>query len=714
MVNAARLSKREVAELTGRSERWVEQNRERLDAAAVGRASNGREDLRYSLAALPPEAQAVWAERQRQKIVEIPAKDPAQLTLGLTAPVGANLSEGDRAEAARRFGAIEPIVTPRKFELLQVQCPTRGQLVEYLCAEHKVRPRTLYNWLTAWRRGGLPALVSRDRSDKGRPRAMTPAAFDFLLAAAMPQRGVYGVLSVAEIFRAYEEERVWRAAHANKPMDDFGRSKYARYLDEDGRLRESAQLPPVSCKTFRTWFNRIPEVARVMAREGGEAYRNSQEVLSFRDLAAVQPLDYVVMDHRVLDIFCLVPKRGGWKLARPWLTAAIDMRTRKWLAWAIVETPSSASIAAVLKRTFLDHGLPASVYWDNGKDFRCEWLEGGRLKAAPRAPAGELETTWRGALGTLGIRVHHAIVRNARAKLIEPNFGRVSGFDRTLPEWCGHKPGARPERFGKLLKEHEAWLDGRRETTPFRTIGQVAALYNKALEMLNERELEGEGMQKATPTGRGWMCPNEAWEVLIRHVERRTVDADLLKFCFAKRRELTVKHGEVKTSFCGRDYHYRLTGNAVALMALNGQTVDFAYDPLDLGEAAIYYRDRFVGLASCVELRQMGEDAFVEDEKNRRRSRREVKRFIEAVHQAVPVPSPETRLERRRAVAPTREGALRAESPAEMPAAIVEAEAATRAARDFSFDDAPEAGLVAKPAPAAGDDDGEFRFFQGE
>ena len=56
-------------------------------------------------------------------------------------------------------------------------------------------------------------------------------------------------------------------------------------------------------------------------------------------------MDYVVMDHRVLDIFCLVPVRGGWKLARPWLTAAIDMRTRKWLAWGIFETPSSDAIS---------------------------------------------------------------------------------------------------------------------------------------------------------------------------------------------------------------------------------------------------------------------------------------------------------------------------------------------------------------------------------
>ena len=32
-------------------------------------------------------------------------------------------------------------------------------------------------------------------------------------------------------------------------------------------------------------------------------------------------------------------------------------------------------------------------------------------------------------------------------------------------------------------------------------------------------------MNKVTPTGRGWMCPNEAWEILIRNVDRREVAA---------------------------------------------------------------------------------------------------------------------------------------------------------------------------------------------
>jgi hypothetical protein len=454
-----------------------------------------------------------------------------------------------------------------------------------------------------------------------------------------------------------------------------------------------------------------------MGRQGDEAYRNG-ELISFRDLAAPWPLDYVVMDHRVLDIFCLIPKREGgkcrgWSLARPWLTAAIDMRTRKWLSWVIVETPSSDSIAAVLKMVFITDGLPKALYWDNGKDFRCQWLEGNSERTRTVERADSLPNTWAGVLETLGIRVHHAIVKNARAKLIEPAFGAVADFDKTLPEWCGHKPGARPERFARMLKDHEAWLSGNLPSPPFRTIERVAELYALALNDINEREHRGEGMKKVTPTGVGWMCPNEAWEILIRHVERRAIPEEVLQLCFAKRRELTVRNGEIQTTFDGHQYHYRLVANRTALLGLNDRKVELAYDVLDLSKAAVYYDSAFIGLAECLELRRQGEAAFVEDERDRRRTRREVKKLIKSLHQVVPVPDSETHLRRRQEVLPSRVEPERPAAAVELPAAIDAAAKARAEEREFSFADAAPLGIVATEAPVADDSD-EFHFFEGE
>ncbi|HWE50505.1 MAG TPA: hypothetical protein VG273_11970 [Bryobacteraceae bacterium] len=695
MAGKALLRTSEVAEALGVSERHAR----RISPGQI--AATGRRET--ELKDLPPDAQLEWS--RRNKVVAMsPKAAPGQLALSLTVPTGPNLSPEDRIEVDKRYRVIEPLLKPEGFVSIWAQNKnSRVKVIDWLAKQHKTKRRTVYNWLTAWKQGGLPALVPKDRSDKGKPKALNPAALDFLVAAAFPKHGAYGKLTVRDIYRAYGEERDWRAKHQTKPLGDMERSKYARYITTDGYLAPSAQLPEASYGTFRNWFERIPEIARVMAREGDEAF-NTQEIISFRDLSSVKPLDYLVMDHRRLDIFCLVPDgKNGWSLARPWLTAAIDMRTRKWMGWAIVETPSSDSIATVLKRSFLSHGLPVACYWDNGKDFRCEWLEGGSARTETRK-AGELDKVFRGVLDTLGIRVHHAIVKRARSKIIEPNFGRTADFDRTLPWWCGHNPIARPsERFDKLLVQHERWLMG--EAAPaFPTINEVAAFYEDHLNELNERAMEGaEGMNKITPTGRGWMCPNEAWERLAPQVTRREVPEDVLHLCFAKRRKLTIRGGAIHATFGGEKWHYRLASNEMRLMAFNGCEVELAYDPLDLQTAAVYHESRLLGLVECLELRRMGEETFIADEKMRRIGRRETKRFIANVHEQVYIPDHTERAARRAAVEPRREPARRTVQAA-LPGAIADTVAAIA-----ENNARPEAISVEKvAAPPAADDNFDF------
>jgi hypothetical protein len=701
-----------------RSQRWVERNTSLFSTSPLGDAGNGCPAVGVEVKSLPSGAQRKYADN----VLESATQGPGQLALELTMPIGMNLSPEGQLEAERRFRIIEPLATPATYRGLWAQSgQSKTEVVKFLALQHKTTGRTIYRWFQRWSDGGLPALAPKDRSDKAQPRKPNPAALDFLLAAASPRQGAYGELSVREIHRAYQEESAWRAAHAGQPLGEFESHKYSRYTDEKGKLSTAAQLPELSYDTMRRYFYRIPEVVRALARSGQEAFSNTQEIISFRDLGALLPLDYVVMDHRCLDLFCMIQVRDGWKLIRPWLTASIDMRTRKWLAWTLVETPSSDSIAYVLKRSFILHGLPKAVYWDNGKDFRCHYLEGKQTKIRESGAATELSDGWRGVLETLGIRVHHAIVRRARAKIIEPNFRATALFDKSLPWWCGHRPTTRPERFQDLLDRHAKWIAGEAESPAFPTIQQLAADYDDQMEALNERERpHSQGMQKVTATGRGWMGPNECWEKLIGQVDRRDAPPEVLQFAFNKRRDLTVKHGEVRTAFHGQQFHYRLNDSSVKLMALNGLKIQFAYDPMDLETAALYYRDRFVGLATCVELRRMGEseDAFVQDERDRRASRREVTRFIARVHQQVHIPDHRERANRRREVLPVRVEPKRPEIAAEVPKAVADAAASASGERKFSFAAAPAAGaeLIARANDNAyrDDDDATFQFFKDE
>jgi hypothetical protein len=145
------------------------------------------------------------------------------------------------------------------------------------------------------------------------------------------------------------------------------------------------------------------------------------------------------------------------------------------------------------------------------------------------------------------------------------------------------------------------------------------------------------------------------------------------------------------------------------MLALNGKKVELAYDPLDLGKAAIYFDSRFIGLADCIALRRMGEDAFVQDERDRRLARRQVKQLIKAVHQAVPVPDAETHFARRRAVAPERAAVARVEVPAQIPEGVARAHAAMQAERAAVLE--PVAVLRVE-RPSEPEDDGTFVFFR--
>jgi transposase InsO family protein len=678
-----------------------------IPVAATAPAQNGKPRPLFNLEAVEAERRT----KQRGGGALIPSVAPANAF---------DASQEGQARAADLFQRlVAPIIFPERYAELHARFPRRRQLIEHVAKEGGVDRRTVERYLARWKseqgQSGVAALARKVREDKGDSRALNRAAQELIVSAILPKPHSYGALSVRDVFRLYQDERAFRESHAGLPLTGSDREKYARYLDAEGRLLPSAQLPKASYQTFVRFVDSVPQPVKTMARKGEDAYRNS-ELLSHRDIASMLPMDYVVMDHRVLDLFCLAPERGGWRLMRPWLTAALDMRTRKFLAWVIVETPSSDSIAAVLRQVFAKFGLPEHLYWDNGRDFRCEFFEGS---AAQRCTAGaitSLPEKWCGVLESVGVRVTHAIAYNARAKLIEPAFLNVSHFDRTLPEYCGHKPGTRPERLAAMLKEHEAWTAGERSTTPFRTIEEIAYLYSELLgKDLNEREHSGVGMEKVAPFGKAWHCPNSAWEILIKRVERRSISDEQLQIVFGKRRPLTIQHGEATMTFGGRKFHYRLSADPMKLLALEGRRVELGYDALDLSQGAIYSEGLFLGLASCPALRKMGEDSFIEDEIQRRHARKQVKQAIASIHRAVPVPSPEAALDRRRAVAPVRIDPERPERPALLAQPLMDAAAALKAEREFRFDQASAAiDVVRIPAEAPADESERFNFFGDE
>ena len=110
--------------------------------------------------------------RRRRASPVLAAADPVDAGTGLSLPIGPKLSAGDKAEAIRKFGVVEPLISPGKFVALWAGCGgLKMAVMDLLAGQHQVSRNTLYRWLKSYKTSGLQGLAGRpERSDKGRAR----------------------------------------------------------------------------------------------------------------------------------------------------------------------------------------------------------------------------------------------------------------------------------------------------------------------------------------------------------------------------------------------------------------------------------------------------------------------------------------------------------------------------------------------------------------
>jgi hypothetical protein len=157
-------------------------------------------------------------------------------------------------EAVRRFAIIEPLIArDRYLALWKAFNKRKGGLMRFLALRHKVSSRTLYLWVSHWRRGGLPGLVRRHRRDRGFSRVLNRTAFNFLRSVVGSSKPPTGV----EVFQAYNQEREYRAVHIGSVVGKFDRVKYKDFIDRAGRLTEGARLPAVKVRTLQHYYSRV-------------------------------------------------------------------------------------------------------------------------------------------------------------------------------------------------------------------------------------------------------------------------------------------------------------------------------------------------------------------------------------------------------------------------------------------------------------------------
>ncbi|XWW48541.1 DDE-type integrase/transposase/recombinase (plasmid) [Fibrella sp. USSR17] len=310
-------------------------------------------------------------------------------------------------------------------------------------------------------------------------------------------------------------------------------------------LRRGLKAP--GYPTVYRWCRALDPALLCMARQGVAHYQHQFELVHRWESQAPNALWQA--DHTMLDIW--VQDEGGQRV-RPWLTLIEDDYSRAICGYTLsTQTPGAIQIALALRHAIRPktnalwpmHGLPNQLYTDRGRDFLSDHIEEiclrlhiGVLRARARQPRGKGKIE----------RVFHTL-----------NMGLL----QRLPHYT--KQATSPAEQPMLTL---AQLDDHLETYLIHTYHQQSHQTTGQTPLIRWSE---NGFVPNQPTD--WTLLNE---LLVTISKPRKVQRDGIRF---------------------KRFRYLST----TLAAYVGESVTIRYDPKDMAQIRVYYRDEFLCSALC-------------------------------------------------------------------------------------------------------------------
>ena len=328
-----------------------------------------------------------------------------------------------------------------------------------------------------------------------------------------------------------------------------------------------------SYSSFYRRLNRdIPEGVKVLGREGHKAYNDRCAPYIRRIYEDIASNEWWIADNNTFDVI-VVDKNG--KQHRPYLTAFMDARSGILTGYYITYNPSSEATLIALRKGILEYGIPDNIYVDNGREFLTFDIGGlGHRRKKPKN--GEERFEPPGVFKRLGINMTNAIVRNAKAKIIERRFRDVKdSLSRLFDTYTGGSVVEKPERLKGVLKKDEIYSDDE---------------FQEYVEAVIDYYFNLQPYHGAVPADHGKLKMDVFNEHLIK---KRTATAEALNLMLMRSsRAQTVGRRGVHLDIAGGRIDY-WNDDFVHLML--GKKVYFRYDPDNLSEVRIYdLEDRYI------------------------------------------------------------------------------------------------------------------------
>lgn len=443
-----------------------------------------------------------------------------------------------------------------------------------------ISPRTLYRKWQAYEAGDLEGLVdNRGGSNKGKTTIPEEIRNGFLYFYLDERR--------LPIARCYELTKEW--------TDEF----YPELL---------SSLP--SERTFRRLTEELPQAVIAYFRFGEKALRDKYMPYVERLYEDIEANDVWIADNHTFDFITI---GEGGKQHRLYLTAFIDAKSGVMVGWNLTDNPSSQSTLLALRHAMLHFGVPRSVYFDNGSEFLVHDIGGRGHRKKANWNKEKLPPT---ILDTMGIEMHNALVRNAKAKPIERTFGTLKNhISRVIETFCGGTILERPESLKYKLKKGLIPEDAQiREM--FSTL--INGDYN--VDQYGGKERRYQGMTRL-----------DVWNCSIKRTKFRMASEKDLDILLARtsRRQKISRNG-VYITISGEKLWYRAEDTALHI----GEEVYVRFDPADITSVRVYEADtdRFMftwalGDDMIIPYITNDKDAISSAEKARRHAEKMVKEY---------------------------------------------------------------------------------------
>lgn len=321
--------------------------------------------------------------------------------------------------------------------------------------------------------------------------------------------------------------------------------------------------------SYTTFYRRIqsdiPEAVEVLGRQGEKAFRDRCAPYIKRTYDDMASNEWWIADNHTFDIITM---GANGKRHRLYLTAFFDARSGIFTGGHVTTAPSSQPTLVALRKGILKYGIPENIYVDNGREFLTYDIGGlGHRKKKPKN--GQEPFSPPPVFERLGIKMTNAIVRNAKAKIIERRFEDIKNqLSRLFETYTGGNVLEKPEKLKGVLKNGEIPMD----STLITVVEQLLEGY------FNEAPYGG-----AVAADHGKPRIQVYQEQLYK---KRVAPADELALMLMRSsRPQKVTRRGVHLDIAGERIDY---WNDDMLMNLLGKQVYFRYDPDDLSEVRIY------------------------------------------------------------------------------------------------------------------------------